>query len=272
MSFQSTANGAYDIGVNNGDASAPIETNTVHQRQLHCFNLEAHYIWNGKAADKAEFERIPNCPWETKHQLECRFIAVPSKNVILLIGWNRESDTYAEYDFEILKYSVNDKKWSGTGIDFPYFRPSAVLTPTEEYVILSGGKEANDDQSRFTDKMHVLDIRTNSKWTLYQSKVRIPMNINHHLAVTGGEHGGCLVIGWTRQLFKQQEFLNLSFPPLYLLQLVGRWVSCEEVHWIRKGKHAIPRFDDDCNITNDQTNMALGGLHMSINLDHVLKH
>ena len=232
--------------------------------QLHCFTMEAHFIWNGKAANSAYFEEIPNCPWESIGWFpDCRFIAVPSKNIILLIGCRG-------FNFDILKYSVDDKKWSRTEIEFTYIRPSAVLTPSEEYVILSGGKEENGNRSRFVDKMHILDIRADSKWTLYESKVRIPMNINYHLAVTGGDHGGRLAIGWTRQLFKQQEYSNLSFPPLYLLQLIGRWVSCEELHWIRKGKYAIPRLDDNYSNTIDQTNQALGGLHMSINLKHVL--
>ena len=236
--------------------------------KLHFFKSwgAKHLLWNGRMGCRASFDMVPNCPWgEMRCDFECRFIAVPTKGIIVLIGGRRATNQKRE-DFEILKYSVDSKKWSGVGIVFKHWRPTAVLTPSEKYIILSGGKK--ESGGRFEDKIHVLDIRDDNKWHLYESKVRIPMNVNYHLAATGGVGTDYLVIGWTRELFRKQEHLDLPFPPRYLLQLIGTWIWCEELHWIRKGKYALNRLGTDI----DQSNQGLGGLHFSINLKNVLEH
>ena len=249
-----------DGGYQLGDADS-----IVHIRgQLHCFTLSSHLIWNGENGDRASLDKGAKPSWDgMRDGFESRFIAVPTKGIILLIG-GRRATNWNGYDFEILKYSVESKKWSGTGIEFKYWRPTAVLTPSERYVILSGGKRACD--SRFEEKIHVLDISHDNKWHLYESKVRVPMNVNHHLAVTGDSRNDYLVIGWTRELFKNQEYFDLSFPPLHLLELIGTWVWCEELHWIRKGKHALRRR------WPNHINPELGALHYAVDLKHVLKH
>ena len=218
--------------------------------QLHFFSEKSHSIWNGKRGNGASFEMVSNGAWKGF----CTFIAVPSKGIILLIGGKSTIDRNKN-DFEILKYSVESKKWSGTGIEFKYWGPFAVLTPSETYIILSGGTRA--DEHRFEEKIHVLEIVDDANWNLYESKVQIPEGIDHHLAVTGGVEGDHLVIGWTRELFKKQEYLELAFLPLYLLELIGKWLWCEELHWICRRTHY-----DDTQIKDS---------HRAIDVKHVLK-
>ena len=53
------------------------------------------------------------------------------------------------------------------------------------------------------------------------------------LSKTGGEiHGELLMIGWIRKLFKTEDFSTLQLPPLYLMQSIALWLSCEQLHWI----------------------------------------
>ena len=218
--------------------------------QLHFFSEKSHRIWNGKRGNAASFEMVANCAWKGF----CMFIAVPSKGIILLIGGRNTMNRNAK-DFEILKYSVESKKWSGTAIEFKYWGPSAMLTPSEKYIILSGGRRLEGYQ--FVQEIHVLDIGDDTNWNLYESNLRLSEDIDYHLAVTGGVEGDHLVIGWTRELFKKQEYLNVAFPPVYLLELIGKWLWCEKLHWIRRRPH----YDD----TKTKSS------HWAIDLKHVLK-
>ena len=220
------------------------------KEQLHFFDENSHGIWNGKSGDGASFEMVSKYTWRRMCGFfESRFIALPSKGIILLIGGRCAT---WQYDFEILKYSVESKQWSGTGIEFKYWRPTVVLTPSEKYVILAGGKRFGDQQ--YGENIHILDIQDDANWNLYESKVTIPKDVEHHLAVTGGVENDHLVIGWTRALFKKQEYLKLCFPPLYLLQIIGKWLWCEELHWIRS------------------KNTKAKESHLAIDLKYVLGH
>ena len=226
--------------------------------QLHFFDESSHHIWNGKSGSGASLEMVSKYSWGVMSTyVHSRFIAVPTKGIILLIGGRRACATM-QYDFEILKYSVEAKQWSGTGIEFKYWRPTVVLTPSETYVLLAGGIRFGDNE--FGENIHVLDIQDDAKWTLYESKVRIPKDIEHHLAVTGGVENDHLVIGWTRDLFKKQEYLNLAFPPLYLLQMIGKWLWCEELHWIRKRTYYRSK------------NTKVKESHLAFDMKHVLEH
>ena len=68
----------------------------------------------------------------------------------------------------------------------------------------------------------------------------------------GGVENEMLVIGWIRCLFKEGEFKNIQFLPMYLMKLICSWYSQEEVHWMGGG------------YKNNE--------HFVINVRHILNH
>ena len=53
----------------------------------------------------------------------------------------------------------------------------------------------------------------------------------------GGIFDEYLVVGWIKELFKTNEFKHLSFPPMYLIQLIVKRYSEEEIHWMYHKAH-----------------------------------
>lgn len=208
--------------------------------EIHFFGADSHQKWNGQTGNGMNFEILLADSWEeawgiTNWRYPCRFVNVPSKGMVLVIGGRgapaHRGDGHG-YDFEIWKYEVATNEWSGTGISFEFWRPTAVLTPSENFVILAGGHKFRTNE--FGEYVHVLDMQDKESWQLYQTQVCIPKDVDHHLAVTGDLVDDHLVFGWTRRLFQQTTFHHMAFPPMYLLQMICSWITCAELHWVRR--------------------------------------
>ena len=195
---------------------------TDHRRRF----TKTHSIWNGHTGDLCEVEHV-NCEamakeWTAKPVGGIRLVHVSSKNIILLIGIGTPKGN----DRKIWKYDIESRTWSKAAVEFPIdcCQPShVVLTADQKYII-------------FPD-LYVLDIQDEMSYHFYRSSVKVPNGGTFMVSATGGGiHGDMLVIGWIRMLFATKSFAELPLPPLYLMQMMAKWVSCEQLHWIGRIK------------------------------------
>ena len=175
------------------------------------------------------------------HLPNVTLIHVPSQNIILLIGANCQHGPSV-----IWKYEINTKLWTPTGINTLWFTlSSAILTTSEKVVVIAGYDKA------LCNKLYILNIEDPVNYTLNHCTIGCPVPDarNSVLSVTGGDVDcELLVIGWIKKLFETENFSTLQLLPLYLMQSVVPWLSCEQLHWIYRSS----------------------GAHYAINMHHVV--
>ena len=87
-------------------------------------------------------------------------VHVPSQNIILLIGDKNSG--------EIWKYDIDSKLWTSTGVDFLDVAFSAVLTASENYVVI--GSEADSSG----EGLYVLHIGDPDNYSLHRCAIEGP--------------------------------------------------------------------------------------------------
>ena len=159
-------------------------------------------------------------------------IHVPSKDIILLIGGHVEY----RYNFGIWIYSLKTKQAKKLDdISFNYSHVSSALTSCENYVIIASKKvqhASQFDMCNENDEIFVLDIRDDNEYKLRKCDIKLPKAGMCNISRIGGIKDKYLVVGWIKELFKSKEFKDLSFPPMYLIQLIVVRYNQEEIHWI----------------------------------------
>ena len=178
-----------------------------------------HWTWND---EKEALETIHEFKEDIEYSSELSVLYVPSKEEILMLVWN---DDY-ENTIMLWTFSVKSKKWTETsqlwtGTDSRV--QSLSLTSDEKHVIISFCD---------TNAIHLLKVQQND-YKLYTSHIRIPWFApNHLMTIAGGLKDNILVVGWIKSIFQTAEFQHISLPPMYLMELINKWYSNEELHWI----------------------------------------
>ena len=71
--------------------------------------------------------------------------------------------------------------------------------------------------------------------------MRCPETGHNPIVITGGLKDEILVIGWIREFTQSAENQDPGILPSDLIQLILRWHSQEEIHWIEYGNDLIER-------------------------------
>ena len=138
-----------------------------------------------------------------------KMVHVPSKEIIIMVSRGI-----------IFRHSLRTQKWEEMrSIPVSYVYESMVLTSDEKYILLSISN---------SPYICVLNI---DNYQLYLSSVKGPLESPRFLFRTGGLKDETLVVGWIKFQFDSSE---IPQPPIYLMKLIARWYSQEEVHWICK--------------------------------------
>lgn len=166
-------------------------------------------------------------------------LPVPSQDCILLIGglanffhFDEESESQM---VGIWRFCLLTNSWSKV-MDFGLKSVQAVLTRDENFVIIAGGSDAYFNTNR---SLLVLDIRDKERYKMMQSAMsHVPIPGHYQMAILGLDEKSAelLVVGWIRKLFGTETFENKSLPPLYIMQMISKWVSNEMVHFLVEPK------------------------------------
>ena len=186
------------------------------------YHHDIHLIWN---SETREFSSLPAACSPQRMTLDV-VVHIPSKRVIIMIAGNI-----------IFKYCLDTIKWQKIkSLPFRHLYESAVLTSDEKYILIT-----TPDSSY----IHALDA---DDFQLYTSSIKGQME-PHSMIISGGMRDDILVVGWIKSEFKTTAFQDIDLPPKYLITLIAKWYSQEELHWINR-----------CN-----------NLHFTINIKHILR-
>lgn len=169
------------------------------------YDNETHLVWREESRNLYPLEPPPS-----RHRPDL-LVYVSKKRMIIMIAGNI-----------IYKYCLKINRWQKLRlIPFAHVYGSIVLTSDEKYILMS------HTDSRY---VHAFNIDNNR---VYKSSVQRPVE-PHFLIKTGGIKDELLVVGWIRFVFKLPETQYMQEPPMYLMTLIARWYSQEELHWISK--------------------------------------
>lgn len=153
-------------------------------------------------------------------------IQIPSKNTVLM---------FCESNFaEGQVWQNRRSKWGEweqiEGLGFKQ-DVSVVLSSDENFVIIAEGRSV---------RLHILDIRSDKKYLLRESAVKVPFSHTRGtLARTGGKSiSQTIVSGWIRSLAKSKAFIGLDIP-IVIIQAIKSWYSFETIHYINEGIHLV---------------------------------
>lgn len=182
-------------------------------RNVHILIKNKHYIWNIK---NHVIEILPKLKWNFESNV-APMIFIPSQNIILLIGGY---DSINQCN-GIWKFDLQNSIWSKLNISFRYEEISCCLTPDEKYIVI-----VNYDN---TDLL-LLNISDKNKYKLCKSKINCPEYGKCSIVITGGNVDILITIGWVRRLFQTKQFITLSLPPTYLIQMIAKWYNQKMIH------------------------------------------
>ena len=141
-------------------------------------------------------------------------------------------------DGDIWRFRLVDNTWEKVeGVIIGYSINSATLSSDENYIVMAN-----------KDGLFVMDISDEQHFKVRQSEIGVPdfeyserhfCRKDHILSIGGGMEDETLVVGWTRALFREKEFKHLVLPPLVLLQMIARWFSEEEIHYIHNSSRPM---------------------------------
>ena len=173
--------------------------------------------------DAGSFSEINDFTMDsTKHCFISQTFFVSKLNTIYFILYE-----YTSKSGYILGLELETNQWTKHKEAAIRFNPTSVtLTFDEKYVVMTN-----------TEKIFLMDISNENHFTLLESNICPPTSTAHYSLVRtgGGIYNEKLVIGWTKRLFQDIAFKELSLPPLYLLQMIAYWVSSEEIHHLPRG-------------------------------------
>ena len=117
---------------------------------LHLFLNKSHYRWNQNEKRLDEIRVFK----EFDHDISCPLLVyVPSKKCILLIGGYFEEEEYEEMEStsieHIWRFWIDEQRWetvNGDTFDRGDFNTQAVLTPSQQHVIICGTDGENEDK------------------------------------------------------------------------------------------------------------------------------
>lgn len=226
---------------------------------MHCIayqdknNTHKHptnHIWS---EDKQKWKKIVTKAVPDFKRTDSNLIHVSSKNIILSL----ECDV-------LWRYHIALKEWDviKMGGDVAGIKVTATLTRDEEFIIF-----ARSDKYHF----QIIDIRDDNAYSLYESSVKIPRNIDFprmcwavprarfgKLVSSGGTKDSVPVIsGWIRGIRKTKQFAALMIPE-EIETMIVRWYSLEYIHWIVV---SIEKVNDQLHLPN----------HQKIPLDDILE-
>lgn len=162
-------------------------------------------------------------------------IYVPSKQMILLIG----GLCFVTFKMiGIWKFCLKTNKWHKLeGIQLDYYHACPCLTSNEEYIVIGGGLDKNDN---YMNKLYVLDIREDEEYKLKECDIKLPIDkVKHRIVRSGGGiKDEILVVGWIKKQFKDNDLKELSLLPMYMMQLIALWYNQEMIHWFTDHKDA----------------------------------
>ena len=200
------------------------------KNRVHVIVDDQQYIWNiANSNIQMGMQHLQNIFYDCYHDgsdsAYTRFILVPSKKVILIIGAYDHKKKWCNSfrPFGIWKYCLITNKCIELGFAFEYSITSCALTIDEKYVIIAGEQSHNNNADIF-----ILDL-TSNEYKLYKSQIKLPLfgicNYWMNMIIIGGPIDEILINGWIKKLFKTKEFEHLSLPPTYLIRMISQWLD-----------------------------------------------
>lgn len=141
----------------------------------------------------------------------------------------------------IWRYPLDDAgEWHRVhGVSIPIDFATAILTFDEKYILMAD-----------CDYILVLDISDENDFKLMRSDIGTPVmrcdrstrrEYDTMVRMGSGMNNEKLVIGWTKRLFEKDGFEELALPPLYLLQMIAKWLLCEQIHYIHRHANCVDK-------------------------------
>ena len=106
--------------------------------------------------------------------------------------------------------------------------PAVVATTNEQYLILLGGFEFHHETYKAVKSIFVLNVRTKK---LMKSSIKLPVtNLEYGHVFADEVKDLSLVFAYINNLWKCEEFSDISALPIYLIKLIAKWICFEKVH------------------------------------------
>eukprot|EP01084_Bolivina_argentea_P177395 306772_1 len=123
----------------------------------------------------------------------------------------------------------------------------------DEYIIILGGSYDYNASitmdNKYSDNIFIYDIKFN---TFRKSKVKLPKSDldRCNAVITNNKcNDELLTFGFIRICYKSNTFIKLQYLPVYLIQLIGKWVCYQNIHIIAdNGEHW--KINVDCIIAS----------------------
>eukprot|EP01084_Bolivina_argentea_P111923 199636_1 len=213
-----------------------------------CSSSTEHLLWDGNEL-KSQFD------FSIGKSLHVSFFYfsqpgiahIPSKNSLLCIGGYSGKC----HDW-IYLYNTKCKTWTKLSqrLPVPMWFCGCVVSRNQKYVILLGGD--------YTDTIYVLDVAT---MKFRKSSIICPEKACvHAINMYDAEKDMLLTFGYIRNIFNLPQCNAMSFPPIYLINIISSYYSNE---WI---------FVTTIVKANLNHESKINGRHWKIKLDDILNH